>query len=66
MALELNKDQRMIWNALKKRIKYVEKKKSNRDAPTIDKFIEKERRKNEIHTKKLRAKKREENSKGNC
>jgi len=53
MALEVTEEQKIIWNALKKRNAYFAKKKTRACCPTMEAFIEKEKRKNERKYKRI-------------
>ena len=43
-AIEVTTEQKIVWNALLNRIKYFEKRKTRKNCPTMETFIEKEKR----------------------
>ena len=44
MALDVNEKQRLRWNAIRKRILFGEKNKTRKHLPSVEFFVEKEKK----------------------
>ena len=57
MALEVTEEQKIIWNALKRRQKKIEKKGSNKGIRSIGEYVENIKKKMEVKNNEIQKEK---------